>query len=169
MKLDIKKLITEIVREELDMDRPEGNESMKKIHRKIMEAEMNDFSRAYIEAALWSETDNSDPSGGESLDKNYTFADIEETTFAQMIADCKDFQKKYKELYEQGEWTDEQAGHDFWLTRTGSGTGFWDRGYGNPEKEKVGRLLTKASRTYGSYSLYIGDGAYDGLVVGGGG
>ena len=29
------------------------------------------------------------------------------------------------------EWTDEQIGHDLWLTRGGHGAGFWDRGLPN--------------------------------------
>jgi hypothetical protein len=32
------------------------------------------------------------------------------------------------------EWTDEQIGHDLWLTRGGHGAGFWDRGLPNGDK-----------------------------------
>ena len=41
----------------------------------------------------------------------------------------------------------EQAGHDFWLTRNGHGTGFWDR----PETygEHCADMFTKASEGFG--------------------
>ncbi len=39
------------------------------------------------------------------------------------------------------EWTDEQIGHDLWLTRNGHGAGFWDRPYPN------GKELTDICRT----------------------
>jgi hypothetical protein len=32
------------------------------------------------------------------------------------------------------EWTDEQIGHDLWLTRCGHGAGFWDRNLPNGDK-----------------------------------
>lgn len=37
------------------------------------------------------------------------------------------------------------AGHDLWLTRSGHGTGFWDRGLG-----ELGDRLTEAAKSYGS-------------------
>jgi len=46
----------------------------------------------------------------------------------------------------------EHAGHDFWLTRCGHGTGFWDRGLGG-----LGDRLTKACEPYGNVDLYLGD------------
>lgn len=36
--------------------------------------------------------------------------------------------------YLTAEWTDEQIGHDLWLTRGGHGAGFWDRGLPNGDK-----------------------------------
>ena len=54
---------------------------------------------------------------------------------------------------------DEKAGRDFWLTRNGHGTGFWDEGLGG----KLGDALTKKAEAYGSYDLYVGD---DGLIHG---
>ncbi len=140
---------------------------LRKLPRSIMEAELNNFSLAYIGAALATETDNSDPSGGKPLDGNYDFDDIEAETFARIIADCKDFQKKYRELYEKGGWSDESAGRDFWYTRNGHGTGFWDVGLGDEQKEVVGGKLTQAAKSYGQYDLYLGEEAYEGMIVGG--
>ena len=118
------------------------------------------FTKAYIECALWSSTDNSDPeNGGNPLDDNYGMEDIAPETLAEMIADCADFQASNATdlalAAEQGRGN-EYAGHDFWLTRNGHGAGFWDRGLG-----AVGDRLTKASKPYGSVDLYVGD---DGLI-----
>ena len=51
-------------------------------------AGMDDFESAYVEAALWSSTDdNQDP-----LDSNYDVDDIDHGTLAKMKADCKKFE-----------------------------------------------------------------------------
>ena len=43
---------------------------------------MDDFTLAYIEAALWSTNDQSNEQGGEPLDKNYTIDDIDAAALA---------------------------------------------------------------------------------------
>ncbi len=75
---------------------------------------MDKFTRAYIEAALWSSTDNSDESGGRPLDFNYGVEDIAPETIASILDDCKAFQEAHAN--DIGDNL-EQAGHDFWLTR----------------------------------------------------
>lgn len=115
---------------------------------------MDPFTIAYIEAALWSSLDESDEHGGEALDANYGVDDIAPETLASILNDCKAFQEAHAD--DIGSEL-EQAGHDFWLTRNGHGTGFWD---GNWEDE-IGQRLTEASDVYGSVDLYVGD---DGLI-----
>lgn len=118
---------------------------------------MDKFTKAYIEAALWSSTDDF----GNPLDENFGIKDLPDETRIQMENDCRKFQtenkadlKKAYGLYQlSGEWTvEEQAGHDFWLTRNGHGSGFWDRGLGD-----VGGRLSEASRKFGNSYLYVGD------------
>jgi len=121
---------------------------------------MDAFTQGYITCAPWSSTDNSREDGGDPLDDNYDESDIAPSTLAEIEADCADFQEANAAdltLYEEitGRPSD-HAGHDFWLTRNGHGTGFWDRGAGD-----VGERLTKASKVYGSRDLYVGD---DGLI-----
>lgn len=114
------------------------------------------FTTAYIECALWSSTDDN----GEPMDGLYTVDDIDPDTLARMVEDCADFQAEdqVREILgsEECEADDEQAGHDFWMTRNGHGAGFWDRGglYGS---EKAGRILTDCAKAWGSFDLYIGD------------
>lgn len=137
-------------------------QSFKKIHLN----NLDDFTKSYIKCALWSSTDNLTSSGGDPLDKKYTIEDIESSTLSKMEHDCQDFQQKYKALYESGGWDDDQAGYDFWLTRNGHGTGFWDRGY-DYDAEDIGKQLTIAAKSYGTFDIYLGDGKYDGLICGG--
>lgn len=117
---------------------------------------MDKFTQAYIECALWSSTDDS----GTPLDKDHTPSDIAESTLATMVKDCASFQAANADLLSQvsDSIPADYAGHDFWLTRNRHGAGFWDRGLG-----EIGRKLTEASHTYGSFDLYVGD---DGQIHG---
>ena len=199
-KDELKQLIRECVKEALDdMDSPEGAATMRSIHIK----NLDQFTKSYITTALWTSTANftyqhgekdqfdpeydEDEEEGEEevsepMDKNYTIEDFEPNTLNKMIADCQDFQQKYKQLYSSAGWTDDMAGYDFWFTRNHHGHGFWARAsdrndtlyntelardFGQEGLEKVGKALTDAAHSYGEYNLYIGSGAYDGLICGG--
>ena len=125
---------------------------------------MDKFTRAYIEAALWSSNDDNDT----PLDSNYSVSDIAPETLAKMQADCEQFQALYLPYFTEefcerhpGECSiEEYAGHDFWLTRNGHGAGFWDGDWIEP----AATILTDAAHGYGEFSLYIGGRANLGLV-----
>ena len=104
------------------------------------------FYLAYVEAALWSSTDDD----GEPLDG--LGLELSDDATARMRADCLDFFNAQVDAYAAAGWSDDQAGHDFWLTRNGHGAGFWDRGLG-----EAGRALTDAAHAYGDCYLYVGD------------
>ena len=109
----------------------------------------DEFTEAYVNAALWSSTDDE----GTPLDSQYGLDDISSETLATMVKDCKDFQRKYGHLFEGNE---SQAGHDFWLTRNGHGAGFWDR----PEVygQRRADALSDAAQKYGEVYLYADGG-----------
>lgn len=119
------------------------------------EIDVDSFFTGYVEAALWSSTDNSDETGGEPLDMNYDDTDLHEKTAAAMRADCERFIEANRQdliaAVLQGRDSD-YLGHDFWLTRNGHGTGFWDRCLGD-----VGERLTKACKKFGEINLIVGD------------
>jgi len=127
---------------------------------------LDNFTDAYITAALWSTNDESTPAGGVPLDQNYGIHDIHRDTLKKMIEDCERFQAMnmhdldlaYQHSGGHGGYAPGNAGHDFWLTRGGHGTGFWDRGLGD-----VGDRLTKVSEKFGEFNLYVGD---DGKIHG---
>ena len=71
---------------------------------------LDDFTKAYIEAALWSTTGDND----EPLDEKYGIEDIDPETLDKIKADCKKFQEQNKELlnkayelYSENEWSPE--------------------------------------------------------------
>lgn len=117
---------------------------------------MDAFVQAYIEAALWSSTDNSTPQGGEPLDKNYSISDIAPESVRKMEEDCRLFQEQNTALLESFYAAGHdvaQAGHDFWLNRNGHGTGFWDE----EGPQEVTRGLSDASRAFKEQDIYVGD------------
>lgn len=111
---------------------------------------IDDFTKGYIECALWSSTGDD----GTQLDENHGIEDLAPETLVTMIEDCRQFQETYAEDLAQADSRHGSAGHghDFWLTRNRHGAGFWDRGYG-----AVGQRLTDAAHAEGSVDLYIGD------------
>ncbi len=109
--------------------------------------QITDYLDAYLEAALWSETD---PETEEPLDKNYTTQDIAPDTMEKLISDAFDFmEKNYEDVGDRLK----QAGHDFWLTRNGHGAGFWDGDWPEPEASR----LTRSSKEFGEVTLVVGD------------
>ena len=106
------------------------------------------FKKAYIEAMLWTEQEGLPESAGVELLAPETLRLIDAETYV--------FWRRHQCLIGSH---DEQAGHDFWLTRNGYGCGFWDRGdvYGKyPASE-----LTSRAKGFGEISLIFGD---DGLL-----
>lgn len=110
---------------------------------------LEEFTAACIEALYCTDTgdDEQPPSD----------ADLSEETRLDLEADCRSFWHRFGCYVVAAGMSEEQAGHDFWLTRNGHGTGFWDRGLPDP----YGELLTNAAKDYGEFYVYLGD---DGLI-----
>lgn len=112
------------------------------------ELDLDKFTQQYLETALWASTDDDD----EPLDAQYDIDDFAPEAIKQAKAETARFQTENKKsLLEAG--NDSENGHDFWLTRNGHGTGFWDRGYDEDIEEK----LTAASEAFGETWIYVGD------------
>ncbi len=133
---------------------------------------LDNFTKHYLIAALWSSNDESTPSGGEPMDSNYDLRDIHFDALHAAWLDCQKFQMEnrdelaaaYEFYIENGNAAHPDAGspeacagHDFWLSRQGHGTGFWDRGLPN------GQTLHEATKAYGENSLYIARGKVHGF------
>jgi hypothetical protein len=103
---------------------------------------------AMLECALWSSYDDQ----GESLLAGRGIQDIHPSATRPMIGDFQSFVTANSADIEASGLNPRQVGQDFWLTRNGHGTGFWDRGLGT-----IGDRLTAAAKAYGPFDLYVGD------------
>ena len=120
-----------------------------------MKTERHEFLRAmvraYLECAIWSGhdwDDMDDSDNPEPLDTHYSIDDVSWACYRRAVADCKGFMDDANLVAH--DWTAEQFGHDFSLTRNGHGAGFWDRGRGS-----IGDQLTTLCRPYGSADLCV--------------
>jgi hypothetical protein len=119
-------------------------------------ADLEAVYSGYRDAALWSSTNDrhyEDPEEPESLDdSDYELSDEAERHFrtdcAAFLAENADLVVAVGRLGMDGE----NIGHNFWLSRNGHGTGFWDRGHG-----EIGDKLHEASKKFGEDDLYVGD------------
>lgn len=123
---------------------------------------LDEFTRAYLECALWSSNDESTPQGGEPFDENYSLDNIHPQSIAQAIKVCADFQAAHQSdldtcLTSGPDWGPMgHGGHDLWLTRNGHGAGYWDGDY----PQDAGERLSKAARDLGECCPYFGDGGW---------
>ena len=119
------------------------------------------FTQGYIEAMFFTSTGYEENGDLEHA----TVAELASETQDKICAQCAAFQEDNAALlaqaygrqgkYEREPYDARRAGHDYWYTRNGHGTGFWDRGLG-----ELGDQLAKAAR-YHESTLYRGD---DGLL-----
>ena len=110
---------------------------------------LDDFTRQFLVTALWAETDNKTPQGGEPLENNHSLTDFSLDTLKSLIADCEAFQEQ--NAADMAGVPAGQAGHDFWLTRNHHGAGFWDGDY----PKEIGKRLTDAAHAFGEVHLYV--------------
>ncbi len=125
---------------------------------KIGGTQVDSFTWAYLTAAFWTSGEEEFPeycySGEFSINESDVLR-LAPGALALTIIVCQEFQDLNADLLEASMLSDDQAGHDFWLTRNRSGAGFMDRGVIG------GNALTEAAHNYGEVSLIKGD---DGLL-----
>lgn len=120
---------------------------------------LDDFTRSYIECALWCDEStneyNHDNPEGDCISphnsENWDIENLSNEALDRMQADCKSFQYSFGYMWKD----DAQAGHDFWLTRNGHGAGFWDR-----DESVYGVFadnLTEHSQSFPEVYMYEGD------------
>lgn len=111
--------------------------------------DLDAFTQGYVEALFFT--------NGEDLEDK-GFSDLEPHTLQCIIEDCREFQKNnaatLSRAYVKG-YSEDMAGHDFWLTRNGHGAGFWDRE--ELSEDDLCRILATACRVYGECEVYLGD------------
>jgi len=109
---------------------------------------INEFLNGYIDAMLWSSGEDGELEG----------CDLSEASLLQCATDCGRFMHlaaaELAEYEARGGFPmpSEYAGSDFWLTRSGHGVGFWDRGLG-----ELGDRLTAICGQFPRIEPYLGD------------
>lgn len=116
------------------------------------------FTQGYIEAMFFTECHADNPELEDA-----TFEDLAAESLAAIIEECKDFQESNERNlgmaydYAPAAYDANRAGNDFWYTRNGHGTGFWDRQFGGLRTETIGGRLSEAAEACGSRDVYRGD------------
>ena len=119
-----------------------------------MTAPYDAFYEGVVEAMLYAETDDR----GQPLDAHYTEADLSDLARCTLLNECSRFLSAARSHSPSPlpEGTDlQQAGHDFWFTRQGHGTGFWDKEHVYGEAEAA--LLCTMSKCFGECWPGVGD------------
>ena len=115
------------------------------------------FETAYVKAALFNTNDGSDES--RPLDDDYGPEHLSDEAVARVKEDCGRFRSSFGHLVTEencryrGCPVEEYAAHDFWLTRCGHGSGFWDGDW----KEPAAGILTDGAHAFGEIDLVPGD------------
>lgn len=112
--------------------------------------------KSYLECALWSSVDEND----EPFDENYDLDDIADSTILQAYHDLKQMREladltcvRWEEF-----WPIETFARDFWLTRSGHGSGYWDRyGLNDEDGYDIGQRLSDIAKTFGGLDPVLGD------------
>lgn len=108
------------------------------------------FTQGYIEAAFFADC---------PADENWTLDMISEEEFAAIEEHCAEFQDRNRivleSVYSKG-YNESKAGRDYWFTRQGHGSGYWDGDCPEPEASK----LVNASMMAGQVFPYLGDDGF---------
>jgi hypothetical protein len=121
---------------------------------KIYGVNVADFIGGYVAAMLRSSTGDDDA----PLDGLYDADDLSPEAIDRTHAECRAFLYRVGYLIKEKNFTGRadgsivsRAGHDFWLTRCGHGSGFWDGDW------SCDQPLTKAAQSFGELNPYAGD------------
>lgn len=130
----------------------------------MLQNDIDDFIQGYKIAAMWSTNhiENEEDTCGTPFDQLEPAPEWSEEALKKIKEDCEAFctdQESDLVDYMLERTYDPShgpvmghAGHDFWLTRSGHGAGFFDRGL-----DELGDRLTAACEPYGNVDLYLGD------------
>lgn len=110
-------------------------------------SDLTNFAKGYVLAIYFTDTGDNEQPGSEAL--------MDAASLADCVEDCAEFQRvaaaELAEAYER-DYSEERAGHDFWLTRNHHGAGYWDRD--ELEAGGLGDKLTTLAQAMGE--VYTG-------------
>ena len=119
----------------------------------LSSSQVQDGFEAYLEAAFGTTTDDD----GELLEANYSVSDLSPSAKSRLLNEFFNFVKRVDKLVPDHDFSPADLASDFWMTRNGHGTGFWDN-QGKPwQDEEVAKMLTDIAHSFGEQDLYISD------------
>ena len=110
---------------------------------------LDTFAKGYVEAMFFTNGDTGDER--ENLLNDWGVEKLTKASVDTIRKDCEAFQAKAREdldeAYDEDKfnYSEEQAGRDFWFTRQGHGVGFWDRNL----SEHLRDALSDTARAFG--------------------
>ena len=114
--------------------------------------ETDEFTSSYLEAAEWADKPE---------EEDWSSAEWAPEAVKRAKADCIRFRFRASDLLVDLDWDHPKdtypIAYDFWLTRQGHGSGFWDGNYPEP----AARNLTEIAKGFEETNIYLGD---DGLI-----
>ena len=120
---------------------------------------MQQIKNGYIECMLWADSLEDDQ--GEEID----FNGISEALSSSITDDIEKFislsNKLIDEALEVDNYYLENIGHDFWLTRNGHGSGFWD----GDIPYQLGDKLTAIAEGFKTFDLWVDNGQLQGEQI----
>ena len=114
---------------------------------------LNAITRSYLQAALWSSTDED----GVPMDRNYSESDFSAAAMSQADRDTREFEEANSELYTQIGIDSQDAGKLFWLTRNGHGVSFTDNYRTGTVEDQIAKRLDVNARKFGEANVMTGD------------
>jgi hypothetical protein len=117
---------------------------------KLMDEKPNyqEFLMGYLECAAWCGISEDDPNKNKCRDGHPSVYDFTVHEIFRAEKECRDFVDS--NIQDLRGLDMKRCGYDFWFTRNGHGTGFWDRGLG-----EVGDRLTEAAEGCGTMYVYV--------------
>lgn len=107
------------------------------------------MAQALVECAVWTHPEN-DEGVNEVEQANAGWSEVMGDDEKEVLDECRAFAALAGEDLDDIPAT--SAGHNFWLSRNGHGTGFWDRGW-----EDKGDRLHELARSFGEADLHLSE------------
>ncbi len=131
-----------------------------KRHAAFADSHVEEMTRHYVAALLWSSTDDMDT----PLDCGRDISDLTDEFRESCRRDCWRFLYKGAEYLSPSNYIGRSesgyiamAGHDFALTRNRHGAGFWDGDWKTDRRVGLEGPLTRLAQWFGEVDLYVTD------------
>lgn len=123
---------------------------------KIDPYKLDDFTRSYIETAIWASDDWDKMVGNNPtpMEKDHGIEDYAHSTLSKLVFIAQTWIRHMGETIEEAGIEDDKAGQCLWLDQNGHGAGFGDEFH---VPEEIRDKLRQAAKQVKEINLYIGE------------